>query len=221
MSELKNVKKFDPIAEVIKITKFMYDRRLTFATGGNLLLKHEDKYYSTPSGLGRYFLYELTPEDVIVCDKKGKIIQGKQKISVAVDTHRGILEEFPEYSASLHTHGEFSMVFASANKPIPNLSIPISYYGGSVPVIEFKSDFKALFVDILNKMKEIKKTRKDEFSKKVKDYIGYESIDAIPVSVLIRGEGLIVAAPDLRFAVTTAEAIEESARCVIYSSNLK
>ena len=220
MSENKDSQKFDPIAEVIKITKFVYDRRLTYSTGGNLILKYEGKYYSTPTGLGRYFLYELTPEDIIVCDKNRKIIQGKKKISVAADTHINILEEFPEYNASLHTHGEFSMVFASVKKPILNVNVPIDYYGGVVPVIEFNKDFKVLSKNIINKMKEIKKSRKEEFSRKVKDYIGYESIDSIPVALLIEGEGMMVAAPDMRFAVTTAEAIEESARCIVYSSGI-
>ncbi len=214
-------RKIDPKREIIEITKFIYERRLTYATGGNWVLRHDNKYYCTPTGLGRYYLYELDEEDIIVCDKDKKVIEeGRHKISSAAYIHMSILEEFPEYNASMHTHGEFSAVFASVNKPIPSINIPISYYGGEVPIIGFNKNFDIAQKELLKKLKEIKAHRKKEVSKKITEYIGYKDIDSIPVSVLIQGEGLFIAAPDLRVGATTAEAIEETARCIIYSSGI-
>ena len=210
----------DPKKEIIKITKFMYDRRLTYATGGNWVLKHNEKYYCTPSGLGRYFLYELSENDVVVCNMDRKVIQGTRKITVASDVHFCILETFPEYNASMHTHGEFSTVFASTGKPIPAVTIPITYYCGQVPIIKSNKDFKIVTEEIIDTMKKIKKKRNEEFARNVKDYIGYKDINTIPVAVLIEGEGLMIAAPDLRFGAVTAEAIEEAGRCIIFSSGI-
>lgn len=213
---------FDPKKEIIKITKFIYHRRLTYATGGNILLRYDNKYYSTPTGLGRYYLFELEEKDIIVCDKNRVCSTGPHKISIAANMHMNILEAFPEYDASLHTHGEFSAVFASLNKPIPNIAVTmaLSLYGGGVPIIEFNKNYDILANNLIKKMKEIKKFRKEESSENIREYIGYKSIDSIPVAVLIEAEGLFIAAPDLRIAVTTAEAVEEAARCIIYASGL-
>ena len=212
--------KFDPKKEVVKITKFMYDRRLTYATGGNWVLKHNNKYYCTPTGLGRYYLYELSEDDVVVCDANREVIEGTQKITVASNVHFSVLEAFPEYNASMHTHGEFSTVFASTGKPIPAVTIPISYYCGEVPIIKFDKDFEIVTKELIKEMKKIKDKRSKDFSRNVKNYIGYKDIRSIPVAVLIEGEGLMIAAPDLKVGAVTAEAIEEAGRCIIFSSGI-
>ena len=214
-------RKFDPKKEFIKITKFIYERRLTYATGGNWALRYDNKYYCTPTGLGRYYLYELEEEDIIVCDKNKNIIEkGRHKISSTAYIHMSILEEFPEYNASIHTHGEFSAVFASVNKPIPSINVSLFYYGNNVPVIGFNKNFDILQKELIRKIKEIKRNREKEASEGIMEYIGYKDINSIPVSVLIEGEGLFITAPDLRVGVTTAEAVEETARCIIYSSGI-
>ena len=95
--KIEGQRKFDPKREFIKITKFIYERRLTYATGGNWALRYDNKYYCTPTGLGRYYLYELEEEDIIVCDKNKNIIEIAKNYRELYDK----LSKYTHYKKSL------------------------------------------------------------------------------------------------------------------------
>lgn len=79
----------------------------------------------------------MKPEDLIVTDLNGKIIEGKLNPSSDLDTHTLLYREFPQIGGVVHTHSEFATSWAQAGRPIPCLGTThADYFHGPVPVTE-------------------------------------------------------------------------------------
>lgn len=79
----------------------------------------------------------LRPEDMVVTNLDGKIIEGSLRPSSDLDTHTLLYREFPEIGGVVHTHSEFATAWAQANRAIPCLGTThADYFHGPVPVTE-------------------------------------------------------------------------------------
>ena len=79
----------------------------------------------------------MKPEDLIVTDLHGKIVEGKLNPSSDLDTHTLLYREFPQIGGVVHTHSEFATSWAQAGRPIPCLGTThADYFHGPVPVTE-------------------------------------------------------------------------------------
>jgi L-ribulose-5-phosphate 4-epimerase len=84
---------------------------------------------------------ELRPEDMVVTDLEGKIVEGKLRPSSDLDTHTLLYREFAEIGAVVHTHSEFATSFAQAGLAIPAFGTThADYFHGPVPVTAPLSD---------------------------------------------------------------------------------
>jgi L-ribulose-5-phosphate 4-epimerase len=85
-----------------------------------------------PSGID----YEkLHPEDMVVTDLDGKIVEGVLRPSSDLETHIVLYREFAEIGGVAHTHSEFATAFAQAGLPIqPFGTTHADYFNGPVPV---------------------------------------------------------------------------------------
>lgn len=85
-----------------------------------------------PSGVA----YEaLTPEDMVVTDLNGKIVDGRLKPSSDLATHLELYRAFLEIGGVVHTHSEYATAWAQAGKPIPCYGTThADYFHGSIPV---------------------------------------------------------------------------------------
>jgi L-ribulose-5-phosphate 4-epimerase len=80
---------------------------------------------------------ELTPNDLVVTDLDGKIVEGSLRPSSDLDTHTLLYREFPQLGGIVHTHSEFATSWAQACRPIPCFGTThADYFHGSVPVTE-------------------------------------------------------------------------------------
>jgi L-ribulose-5-phosphate 4-epimerase len=91
-----------------------------------------------PSGVP----YEkMKPQDLVVTDLDGKIVQGKLRPSSDLATHLVLYREFPEIGGVAHTHSEYATSWAQARKPIPCFGTThADYFHGPVPVTDEMSD---------------------------------------------------------------------------------
>ncbi len=91
-----------------------------------------------PSGVD----YEvLKPEDMVVTDLNGKIVEGTLRPSSDLDTHTLLYREFEGIGAVVHTHSEFATSFAQAGMAIPAFGTThADYFHGPVPVTAPLSD---------------------------------------------------------------------------------
>lgn len=87
-----------------------------------------------PSGVP----YEaLQPEDIVVTDLEGKIVDGSLRPSSDLDTHLVLYRNFPTIGGVVHTHSEYATAWAQAVKPIPCYGTThADYFHGSIPVTD-------------------------------------------------------------------------------------
>jgi L-ribulose-5-phosphate 4-epimerase len=84
-----------------------------------------------PSGV----LYEkLRPEDMVVMDMEGAIIEGSMKPSVDVHTHLYVYNHRPDVNGVTHTHSPYASIFAVLAEPIPCCLTASAMLGGEIPL---------------------------------------------------------------------------------------
>jgi len=79
----------------------------------------------------------LKPEDLVITDLDGKIVEGRLRPSSDLDTHTLLYREFPQIGGVVHTHSEFATSWAQACRAIPCFGTThADYFHGAVPVTE-------------------------------------------------------------------------------------
>jgi L-ribulose-5-phosphate 4-epimerase len=79
----------------------------------------------------------LKPEDLVITDIHGKIVEGTLNPSSDLDTHTLLYREFPQIGGVVHTHSEFATSWAQAGRAIPCLGTThADYFHGPVPVTQ-------------------------------------------------------------------------------------
>ena len=103
--------------QIVEIGKLMSSTGLCPGTSGNQSIYNPDLGYMVikPSGIG-YF--ETTPEDVVVMDLNGNVVDGKRKPSSEWDMHSEFYRKKPNCRALVHTHSTSCTTFAVLRKPI-------------------------------------------------------------------------------------------------------
>jgi len=85
-----------------------------------------------PSGV-RY--EELSPENMVVVDLEGKVVEGSLKPSSDTRAHIYVYRHRPEINGVVHTHSSFATAWAAVGRPIPAVLTAISdEFGGAIPV---------------------------------------------------------------------------------------
>ena len=80
---------------------------------------------------------ELTPEQMVVSDLQGKIVEGDLRPSSDLPTHLELYRQFPHIGGVAHTHSEYATSWAQAEQPIPCFGTThADYFHGEVPVTE-------------------------------------------------------------------------------------
>ncbi len=77
----------------------------------------------------------LRPEDMVVVDLEGTVVEGRLKPSSDVWTHLYIYRHRPDVHGVAHTHSPYATAFAAIGKPIPPvLTAMCDEFGGPIPV---------------------------------------------------------------------------------------
>src|ERR1700675_3155988 len=83
----------------------------------------------------------MKPEDLVVTDLQGKIVEGNLRPSSDLPTHAALYRAFPSIGGIAHTHSEFATAWAQARLPIPCFGTThADYFHGSIPLTEVMSD---------------------------------------------------------------------------------
>jgi L-ribulose-5-phosphate 4-epimerase len=84
-----------------------------------------------PSGV-RY--EQLTPENLVLVDLEGNVLEGDLKPSMDTATHLYIYRHRPDVLGVGHTHSVYASIFAARGKPIPPCLTASAMMGGEVPL---------------------------------------------------------------------------------------
>ena len=124
--------------ELVEYGKKMSAEGLSSGTSGNLsiYLKEDGVVLITPSGIG-YF--DTTPEDIVVMDLEGNIIEGTRKPSSEWHLHTLFYKNKPEARAVVHTHSKFCTTLATLRMPIKAVHYVIADAGtNEVPCAPYR-----------------------------------------------------------------------------------
>lgn len=103
--------------ELTEICHLLYECNLVTATDGNVSVRVSEKHILlTPSGKNKGF---LKPEEMLVVDLNGCVIEGEGKASKEFPMHRAVYLERRDVGAVVHTHPVYATAFALAGKNIP------------------------------------------------------------------------------------------------------
>ncbi|MCF7936008.1 MAG: L-fuculose-phosphate aldolase [Synergistales bacterium] len=159
----------------------MVERRLTTGTGGNLSVRSGERMALTPSGME----YDaVAPEDIVVMDLEGCVVEGARKPSSEYPLHRTVYRGCPWAGAVVHTHSVYCTVIASMRWEIPPVHYLVGLAGERVPCARY-----ATFGT-------------EELAEHALEALGAGK------AVLLANHGLLAAGTDLEEAFTIAEQIE-------------
>ena len=134
---------------------------------------------------------DLRPEQLVVLDMDGKVVEGNLKPSSDTASHLYIYRHRPDVGGVVHTHSSYATAFATLGKPIPVCLTAIAdEFGGPIPCGGF-----ALIGG-------------EEIGKVV-----IESIGDSP-AVLLKNHGVFTIGKDAEAAVKAAVMVEDVARTV-------
>ncbi len=124
--------------DVVKYCQMLITHGLTKGTGGNISILNREKgmFAMSPSGID-YF--ETEPEDIVVIDLEGKIVDGKRKPSSEHELHRIFYIRRDDINAVVHTHSVYSTVLATLREGLPASSYLVAFSGYDVRCGEYAS----------------------------------------------------------------------------------
>lgn len=117
--------------DVVKYGKKLITSGLTTGTGGNISIFNRDEklFAISPSGMD---YDETAPEDVVVMDLDGNVVDGKRRPSSEKDLHRIFYMNRNDIDAIVHTHSTYCTVLATLREPLPASSYLVAFGGPEI-----------------------------------------------------------------------------------------
>jgi L-ribulose-5-phosphate 4-epimerase len=106
-------------------------------TAGNVSgrVPGEDLFVIKPSGVS---YDELTPENMVVCDLDGNLVEGEHAPSSDTAAHAYVYRNMPEVGGVVHTHSTYASAWAARGEAIPCvLTAMADEFGGEIPIGPF------------------------------------------------------------------------------------
>lgn len=196
LKELKNI--------VYKANLDLVSNGLVIHTWGNVSGRDKKSglIVIKPSGVD----YEsMKPDDMVVIDNKGQIVEGKFKPSTDSPTHLQLYNTWESIGGIVHTHSSYATSWAQAGKSIPPFGTThADHYYGNIPCTRLLTD------------KEIDDEYEINTGKVIVETLGGVNPLVVP-SVLVNSHGPFCWGTDADDAVYNAVVLEEIARMAFYT----
>lgn len=182
--------------KVVEKGKEILAGNLTIGTWGNISsrISGEDYIAITPTGMS----YEvLTPQDIVVLDLDGNIIDGTRKPSIEVPLHLSIYQARKDVQAIIHTHSAYATAMAVARKEIPGaIEDLVQIVGGNVRV--------------------------NQYALPGTEELGVNTVKALEGrnAVLLANHGVLGVGRDLDEALKVCQVVEKSAQIILFAQLL-
>lgn len=179
----------------------LYKKGIVIFTWGNVseLDSQTGLVVIKPSGVP----YEtMTPDDMVVLDLEGSVIEGRYKPSSDAPTHLEIYKNFSNIKSIAHTHSTYATAFAQAGNPIRALGTThADYFYGNVPVTRELSQA------------EVKNAYEVNTGKVIVETIKSHNINPIEVpAILVKSHGVFAFGKDSANCIHNAIVLEEVAK---------
>ena len=176
--------------EICKLNQDLPRYRLVTWTSGNVSGRDPESglVVIKPSGVA---FDELTPENQVIVDLEGNVVEGELRPSSDVYAHLYVYRHRPDVMGVVHTHSNYATAFAALGKPIPvYLTAMADEFGGPIPV--------------------------GAYAKVGNDEIGREIVRSIGDSpaILLKNHGVFTIGRNATAALKAAVMVEDVARTV-------
>ncbi len=132
---MKMVTDIEMRKEIIKTGILLLEKGLIQGTGGNISCRTKKGILITPSGMD---YSALVPEDLVLLDPEGKVVEGARKPSIEKEMHMKIYQLRKDINAVIHTHSVYATALAAARQPLcPITDNQVALFGGTVPVADY------------------------------------------------------------------------------------
>lgn len=144
-----------------------------------------------PSGV---LFDQLTPENLVIVDLDGNVIEGDLKPSVDTASHLYVYRYRPDVHGIVHTHSPYATSFAIQGAPLPiYTTTSAAVFGCDIPVSNFAT------------------IGEEEIGKEIVELIG----DC--TAILIRNHGCFTIGKNVMSALKSSVILEETAQSVHYA----
>jgi L-ribulose-5-phosphate 4-epimerase len=147
----------------------------------------------------------MKPDDMVVIDPGGKVVEGKFNPSTDAPTHLLLYKTYSSLGGVVHTHSSYATSWAQAGKAIPPFGTThADHYYGEIPCTRLLTD------------KEIESDYEINTGKIIVEILASADPLTVP-SVLVNSHGPFSWGTDAENAVYNAIALEEIARMAFYT----
>lgn len=117
--------------DLIHFGKKLVTAKLTSGAGGNLSIRDPKtgQVAITPSSID---FFEIRPEDIVIVDLEGTIIEGHRRPSSEIEMHLMTYRERPDIDAIIHAHTIYSTVLSCLRIDLPATHYMIAVAGPNV-----------------------------------------------------------------------------------------
>lgn len=119
--------------ELVQLHLELPKNNLVAWTSGNVSVRDPETNLIVikPSGIK---FPDLAPENMVVVDIEGAIVEGDYKASSDTASHCYIYRHMPAVYGVVHTHSRYATAFATHGRPIPCITTAIGdEFGGDIP----------------------------------------------------------------------------------------
>ncbi|WP_432738223.1 L-fuculose-phosphate aldolase [Maridesulfovibrio sp. FT414] len=175
---------------VVEYGKKLLAAGLTTGTGGNLSILNREKGLMAISASGLHYL-EATPEDVVIMDLDGQVVDSARKPSSEHGFHSVLYRKRDDVNAVVHTHSVYATTVACMNMELPAIHYLVGFAGKKVPLAPYATFGTS------------------ELARNVEETIGNYN------AVLLSNHGLITVGRGIGNAFDAAEELELVARIYV------
>ncbi len=122
--------------DIVEAGRRIYNRNFVAANDGNISARVDARrVLITPTGVSKGF---MKPEDLIVVDYDGNVMEGRKKPSSEMFMHLRIFKERSDINGVVHAHPPKATGFATAGIPLTQCVLPeVVVTLGGVPLAEY------------------------------------------------------------------------------------
>jgi L-ribulose-5-phosphate 4-epimerase len=152
---------------------------------------------------------KLSPQDLVITDVNGKIVEGNLRPSSDLPTHLALYRAFEGVNGVVHTHSRYATAWAQAAREIPCLGTThADYFPGAIPVTAVMQPHEIQSEYELNTGRVIIER--------------FKALDPLATpAVLVNGHAPFCWGPSVTAAAHTAEIVEELARMAFLTFTIR
>ena len=153
---------------------------------------------------------ELTPDDLVVLDLDGKVVDGKLNPSSDTKTHLELYKALPEIGGIVHTHSPYAVGWAQAGRDIPAYGTThADYFYGPVPCCRSLTE------------QEVEEDYERNTGLVIVETFRQRELDPVHVpGAICRNHGPFTWGKDAAQAVYHAVVLEEVAKMAVYTTQI-